>query len=120
MYGPKKCVAAQKTFTHMVDNILIGKNNSSLTREPKDAFGLGNATHDDEFANQFPNHSTGILKLPPTSSTITAPTSAALMLSTRPPKRCETLPPSYSVQEGWIGVLARILNRAYARRRAAF
>jgi hypothetical protein len=23
-YGSKKCIAAQKTFTHMVDNILIG------------------------------------------------------------------------------------------------
>lgn len=120
MYGPKKCIAAQKSFTHMVDNILIGKNDSSLTREPKDAFGLGNVTHDDDFANQFPIHSSGILKSLPMSTTITAPISAAPMLSTRPPKRCETLPPSCSVQEAWMGVLARILNRAYARRRAAF
>lgn len=52
-YGPKKCIAAQKTFTHMVDNILIGKNDHDLTMVLKDAFGLGNVTYDDDFANQL-------------------------------------------------------------------
>jgi hypothetical protein len=52
-YGPKKCIAAQKTFTHMVDNILIGKNDRKLTLELKNAFGLGNLTYDDDFANSL-------------------------------------------------------------------
>jgi hypothetical protein len=52
-YGPKKCIAAQKTFTHMVDNILIGKKDHDLTLVLKNAFGLGNLTYDDDFANQL-------------------------------------------------------------------
>lgn len=52
-YGPEKCIEAQKTFTHMVDNILIGKNDHDLTMTLKDAFGLGNITYDDDFANQL-------------------------------------------------------------------
>jgi hypothetical protein len=50
-YGPKDCIKAQKTLTHMVDNILIGKNDTDLTMELKDAFGLGNITYDNDFAS---------------------------------------------------------------------
>jgi hypothetical protein len=52
-YGPQKCMTTQKTFTHMVDNILIGKHDRDLTMALKDAFGLGNITYDDDFANQL-------------------------------------------------------------------
>lgn len=52
-YGPSKCIKAQQTLTHMVDNILIGKNNHDLTMTLKDAFGLGNITYDNDFANQL-------------------------------------------------------------------
>lgn len=56
-YGPKKYIAAQKTsthsYTHMVDKISSGKKDKSLTKVLKNAFGLGNVTHDDDFANQL-------------------------------------------------------------------
>lgn len=44
MLGPPECIAAQKTLTHVVDNILIGKNSSDLTLQLKTAFGLENIT----------------------------------------------------------------------------
>lgn len=50
-YGPPACIAAQKTLTHIVDNILIGKNDSGLTMTLKSAFGLPNVTYDNDFAN---------------------------------------------------------------------
>ncbi|RMY32925.1 hypothetical protein D0866_06264 [Hortaea werneckii] len=49
--GPPECIAAQKTLTHIVDNILIGKNDSDLTATLKSAFGLPNVTYDNDFAN---------------------------------------------------------------------
>lgn len=49
-YGPQDCIATQKDIIHIVDNILIGKKNSTLTQQLKDAFGLGNVTYDDDFA----------------------------------------------------------------------
>ena len=42
--GPSACIAAQRTLTHIVDNILIGKNSSDLTLQLKTAFGLENVT----------------------------------------------------------------------------
>jgi len=50
-YGPKDCIKAQQTLTHMVDNILIGKNDTDLTMVLKNAFGLGNLTYDNDFAS---------------------------------------------------------------------
>lgn len=50
-YGPPECIAAQRTLTNIVDNILIGKNESDLTMQLKTAFGLPNVTYDDDFAN---------------------------------------------------------------------
>ena len=52
-YGPPFAMATQKLFTNMVDNILIGKNDPKLTKQLKDLFGLGNVTHDADFANQL-------------------------------------------------------------------
>lgn len=50
-YGPADCMTAQKTFTHIVDNIVIGKNDSDLTTELKSLLGLQNLTHIEDFAN---------------------------------------------------------------------
>ncbi|KAK6435243.1 hypothetical protein LTR95_008573 [Oleoguttula sp. CCFEE 5521] len=50
-YMPVACSTAQKTFTRMIDNIPLGKNDTSLTHSLKAAFGLPNVTHDDDFAN---------------------------------------------------------------------
>lgn len=52
-YGPPDCIATQKTLTHIVDNILIGKNNSDLTMQLKEAFGMPNITYTNDFANQL-------------------------------------------------------------------
>ena len=51
-YGPPACIAAQKAFTKIVDNIIIGKNDTKLTATLKNAFGLGNLTHNADFANE--------------------------------------------------------------------
>ena len=50
-YGPPDCIAAQKTLTNVVDNILIGKNNTNLTTQLKDAFQMGNVTYTNDFTN---------------------------------------------------------------------
>lgn len=43
--GPAVCIDTQKTFTNIVDNILIGKDDAELTLQLKTAFGLGNVTY---------------------------------------------------------------------------
>jgi hypothetical protein len=50
-YGPPACISATQKIVNVVDNILIGKNDTKLTRELKTAFGLQNVTYDDDFAN---------------------------------------------------------------------
>ena len=41
-------------FTHMVDNILIGKaDNEELVHQLKALFGMPNVTHSADFANQL-------------------------------------------------------------------
>jgi hypothetical protein len=52
-YGPPACVSATQKIVNVVDNILIGKNDSNLTKELKTTFGLPNVTYDDDFANVF-------------------------------------------------------------------
>lgn len=54
-YGPPICMATQKVFTHIIDTILIGNNDSALTLRLKNAFGMPNVTHDADFANQLAN-----------------------------------------------------------------
>ncbi len=50
-YGPPACVSNTQKIVNVVDNILIAKNESSLTKKLKTAFGLPNVTYDDDFAN---------------------------------------------------------------------
>lgn len=52
-YGPEACISTQQALTHMVDNIVIGKNDTNLTSTLKDAFGLGDLTHIKDFTNQL-------------------------------------------------------------------
>ena len=53
-YGPQFCIATQKMFTHMVDNILIGQaDNTELVQKLKSLFGMPNVTHIPDFANQL-------------------------------------------------------------------
>nr|POF12948.1 putative extracellular serine carboxypeptidase [Quercus suber] len=52
-YGPRQCISAQKTLTHIVDNILIGKKDDSLTLELKEVFGMPNVTYTTDFTNQL-------------------------------------------------------------------
>lgn len=52
-YGPEACISTQQILTHMVDNIVIGKNDTNLTSTLKDAFGLGDLTHIEDFTNQL-------------------------------------------------------------------
>lgn len=49
--APEACVVAQKTLTNVVDNILIGLNESSWTHDLKSVFGLQNVTYDNDFAH---------------------------------------------------------------------
>jgi hypothetical protein len=51
IYGPPDCVAATEKLTNLVDNILIGKNDTDYPKKLKAAFGLANITRSDDFAN---------------------------------------------------------------------
>ncbi|KAI1474070.1 peptidase S28 [Daldinia eschscholtzii] len=51
VYGPPACVETTQKLTHIVDNILIGKNGSEYVAQLKAAFGLPNVTHDGDFAS---------------------------------------------------------------------
>ena len=55
-YAPPACVSAQQTLTAVVDNILKGNSNSTIT-QLKTAFGLSHVTYNNDFANVL---STGI------------------------------------------------------------
>lgn len=49
---PEDIHSLTHSLTHMVDNILSGKKDKSLTKVLKNAFGF-RSTHDDDFANQL-------------------------------------------------------------------
>ncbi|OIW30699.1 peptidase S28 [Coniochaeta ligniaria NRRL 30616] len=51
IYAPHDCVTATQKLTHVVDNILIGKNDTDYPQQLKSAFGLGNLSRSDDFAN---------------------------------------------------------------------
>lgn len=51
LYGPPDCISTLQKLTHVVDNILIGQADSGYKTQLKEAFGLGNLTYDDDFAN---------------------------------------------------------------------
>lgn len=51
IYAPHDCVLATQQLTNIVDNILIKKNGTEFPSRLKEAFGLGNITSRDDFAN---------------------------------------------------------------------
>jgi hypothetical protein len=51
LYAPHDCVLATQQLTNIVDNILIKKNGTEFPSRLKEAFGLGNLTRSDDFAN---------------------------------------------------------------------
>ncbi|KAI0005684.1 peptidase S28 [Xylariaceae sp. FL0662B] len=51
VYGPPDCIETTKKLTNVVDNILIGKAGSKYVAQLKEAFGLPNVTHDNDFAS---------------------------------------------------------------------
>lgn len=51
IYAPHDCVTATQKLTNVVDNILIGKNDTGYPQQLKAAFGLGNVSRSDDFAN---------------------------------------------------------------------
>lgn len=53
IYAPHDCVTATQKLTNVIDNILIGKNGTDYPRRLKSAFGLGNVTRSDDFANSL-------------------------------------------------------------------
>jgi hypothetical protein len=55
VYAPPTCVSYTQKITHMVDNILIGLNDSTTTKELKGLFGLPNVTYDNDFASVLSN-----------------------------------------------------------------
>ncbi|KAF2724423.1 serine carboxypeptidase [Polychaeton citri CBS 116435] len=57
-HAPSACVASQRLLTNVVDNILLGEDDSTK-QSLKKAFGMGNLTHNDDFANQLSYGITG-------------------------------------------------------------
>lgn len=51
LYAPSDCVSTLQKLTNVLDNILIGQNSTKPKAQLKEAFGLGNLTYDDDFAN---------------------------------------------------------------------
>jgi len=56
-YGPTDCIYATTRFTQVIDNLLLGKVDPSpdLPQRLKNVFGLGNVTHDADFARVVSN-----------------------------------------------------------------
>jgi hypothetical protein len=50
VYADQKCIENTQKITHVIDNILIGLNDSATTAELKGVFGLPNVTYDNDFA----------------------------------------------------------------------
>lgn len=53
LFGPQDCVLATQKLTDVIDNILIGKPNSTDGQRLKASFGLGNLTNDVDFVNSI-------------------------------------------------------------------
>ncbi|KAE8454192.1 hypothetical protein EG329_005117 [Mollisiaceae sp. DMI_Dod_QoI] len=51
VFADQDCISYTQKITNMIDNILIGKNDSATTAELKGVFGLPNVTHDNDFAS---------------------------------------------------------------------
>ncbi|KAK7748724.1 hypothetical protein SLS53_000747 [Cytospora paraplurivora] len=50
IFAPGDCANTTQKLTNVIDNILIGKNETEYVQRLKDAFGLGNVTRSDDFA----------------------------------------------------------------------
>ncbi|KAF1916674.1 serine peptidase-like protein [Ampelomyces quisqualis] len=50
LYGPPDCVKNTQILIDIVDNILLGANNTAKIQQLKDVFGLGNITDNRDFA----------------------------------------------------------------------
>ena len=51
IFGPPECVNTTQKVTDVVDRILLDENKSEYIHELKEVFGLGNLTHNDDFAS---------------------------------------------------------------------
>ena len=51
VYGPARCIEITQKIINVVDNILIGVNDTKTTAVLKGAWGLPNVTNDDDFAS---------------------------------------------------------------------
>lgn len=51
IFAPGDCAVNTQKLTNVVDNILIGKSDTEYVQKLKDAFGLGQVTRSDDFAN---------------------------------------------------------------------
>lgn len=51
LFAPRDCVVATQKLTHIVDTILLNKSATDWVPRLKRAFGLGNLTRSDDFAN---------------------------------------------------------------------
>jgi len=53
LYGPPDCVKNTQVLIDVIDNILLGGNNTDKIQSLKNVFGLGNVTDNRDFANQI-------------------------------------------------------------------
>ncbi|CCU81248.1 unnamed protein product [Blumeria hordei] len=51
VYADQKCVSNTQKLINVIDNIILGQNDQTLTIRLKNVFGLPNVTHDDDFAS---------------------------------------------------------------------
>ncbi|PGG99535.1 phosphate transporter [Blastomyces parvus] len=49
-YGPPECISTTQKFVDMVDKIIIGLDDPEKTKRVKSLFGMGELTHNDDFA----------------------------------------------------------------------
>ncbi|KAI0471056.1 peptidase S28 [Xylariaceae sp. FL0804] len=60
VFGPPECVETTQKLTHVIDNILIGKQGTEYVAQLKEAFGLPNVTHDTDFASALTGGISGL------------------------------------------------------------
>ena len=55
LFGPQDCISTDQKLVNILDNIMIGRNDSVLTRRLKGLFGVADLSHDDDFAIMVAN-----------------------------------------------------------------
>lgn len=60
IYGPSACIDATQKVTNVIDNILIGQNDTKYITELKAVFGLPNVTSNADFANALTGGISGL------------------------------------------------------------